>query len=110
MTRLVWLGLLAFPLSTFDAATEVAQLREAMKRAHAPKDAAAFVKVPRLEPIRCDSFRCGQRSQGQPYRQRSFPGLGNTDCLTQHGHRFGPQALDSTRFEYQRLVWRAVRE
>jgi hypothetical protein len=35
MTRLFWLSLLAFPLAAFDAATEVAQLREAMNRAYA---------------------------------------------------------------------------
>lgn len=44
MTRLFWLSLLAFPLAAFDTATEVAQLREAMNRAYAAKDAAALVK------------------------------------------------------------------
>ena len=44
MTRVFWLILLAFPLAAFDAATEVAQLRDAMNRAYAAKDTDALAK------------------------------------------------------------------
>ena len=44
MTKLLLLTLLTFPMSAFDAKSEVAQLKETMDRAYAAKDVDTLAK------------------------------------------------------------------